>query len=382
MNSNQNYTYTSPYIYILAFVLAICMYTFPFVNIDGFVNGGATDLLFNYSDAKWGDAINSFGPLSFLATRLGWGISKWAFLLFDLFMIFNFFYVFKDFQKASRGKFLTAFILFGVMLLTQIAHFTDLSWVYFSVFLFWLFRTYLSPINFSLVMLCLFTFLLFFIKANLGLVALVILIVHAVLLYFVEKLDLKQTLIIIGGTIAAVVAGCFIMGVPIGAYIQNGATTLFEQWNGTAFLSDTVLAGQVSWIYTLIKYFLIIYTIYLVIKGKFVQLYYVAVSALYILLLKDAAYAADTQNAYIDFLCYAPLIMVFGNLVLHQGRNQKYLLSGALIITLMCLFLKVEHTKGIEVLSKNRFSSKKAYIHQFIKADKTDYEQFMQNSGE
>lgn len=354
----------------------MCMYTFPFINADAYLANNANDVLFNYSKMQWGDGVaHSFGPLSFLATRLGWGISRWTFLLFDLFMVFNFFYVFKDFQKASTGKFLTAFILFGAMLVTQVAHFTDLSWLYFSVFLFWLFRTYLSPINFSLIMLCLFTFLLFFIKANIGLAALVILTAHVILLYFIEKLNLKQSIAVIGGTIAAIAIGSFAMSVPIWPYLQNGAATIAEQWRAAPTLNDSELVGQIEWTYSLIKYFLIAYTIYLIIKGKFVQIFYVAVSAVYILLLKDAAYSGDIKGAYIDFFCYAPLIMVFGNLVLHRGRNQKYFLSGALIITLICLFLKTEHTENINVLSQKRFNSKKAYIHQFSEANNIDYKQ-------
>src|ERR1041384_5686999 len=92
--------------FFIAAVMSLQMLTVPFAVYPTLVNTGPTWLgiddswAMTLNDAllknrEWGeDIIYTYGPLGFLATRIGLGISRYFFLLFDIFITINFFFVF------------------------------------------------------------------------------------------------------------------------------------------------------------------------------------------------------------------------------------------------------------------------------------------------
>src|SRR5882762_9492533 len=91
-----------------AALLAVCMITVPFALNNQLVDKGPSwrgldiswKMTLNYAFIKhwtWGkDIVYTYGPLAAFSTRIGWGISRWVFLVFDAFIVVNFYFVFID----------------------------------------------------------------------------------------------------------------------------------------------------------------------------------------------------------------------------------------------------------------------------------------------
>src|SRR5688500_8068511 len=66
----------------------------------------------NVQEQQWGtDVIFTYGPLSFLSTRVGHGVSKFSFVLFDFFVAFNFFYIFYVNYRRSHNRLFTLLLI-------------------------------------------------------------------------------------------------------------------------------------------------------------------------------------------------------------------------------------------------------------------------------
>src|ERR1700722_13592891 len=103
MSTNVRRFQNNYVLYLIAAILAAMMLNVPFCIKDMLVDKGPTwlglDVSWKYTlntalaqGQVWGkDIIYTYGPLGFLATRCGIGIPSWAFLAFDLFVVFNFF---------------------------------------------------------------------------------------------------------------------------------------------------------------------------------------------------------------------------------------------------------------------------------------------------
>jgi hypothetical protein len=137
----------------IAFVLAVYTVSFPFAEYPWVVSDGPSwygldvswQMTLNYARAMhwtWGkDIIYTYGPLGFLGTRLGFGISRWAFLLFDIFFVANMFYLFRDFLRLNNNKWLATAILFAFTIVMEPSHRTDMSWVITLFAFYWMYRS-------------------------------------------------------------------------------------------------------------------------------------------------------------------------------------------------------------------------------------------------
>lgn len=373
-------------VYFVAFVLAIHTYTFPFIVHPALVSEGPSwygldvswQMALNYANINnwtWGkDVVFTYGPLGFFATRVGWGVSKWWFLLFDLLVVINFFFLFKDFLKRSTSKFVGVFILIGVMLTMNTLHGTDLGWLLLVFIFYWVYKTYAEPSNASFIMLTLLVLLAFYIKMNTGLIGIMLLAVHIVFLVFINKIKIKQGLLVLGGLVSSILVSAWILNVSLPGYI-SGSYELIKGYTATMSLNQTNLEVQsnIVLVYTLIKYLLIGYAVYLFFRGKFIQMAFLVLSICYVLLLKKQAYVRGDEQHLIEFFSYAPLVLIFGNLVHHRDKVQKYFTAGILVIVLLCLFFKTKMTNHVDDLFENRFMTKVAYLKQVYHEDGEAY---------
>ncbi len=66
----------------------------------------------NIKELLWGsDFAFTYGPLSYLAIRNGWGMSKYSFLLFDIFYFINIFAICFITYKKSVNKVLVILVI-------------------------------------------------------------------------------------------------------------------------------------------------------------------------------------------------------------------------------------------------------------------------------
>lgn len=383
---DNNYTYTSPLIYVLAFVMALYMFTFPFISYPYVTDQGPTwlgldvswQMMLNYSnnhDLVWGkDIIYTYGPLGFLATRFAWGVSRWFFLAFDLMLMVNFFYVFKDFLKASISKTLGALILLAAMLLMQTDHGSDLSWVLLFLIFFWIYKTFTQPSARSFIMLIILTVLSFYVKMNTGLIGICVLVAHLALLYFSERLSIRTAFIILFSLIGSIYLSSLLLHVHLPGYIK-GAFEIIKGYNDTMHLNNNEIRHEqnVQLLYNMMKYLIIIYFIYILLKGKFIQFFFLGLCVGYIILIKKQAILRGDVQHLSEFYCYGPLVLILGNFLYFRNNTQKIFSAAILFIFTIALFFKTEHGRKIDELFAFRFSNIGNYVKQFKDSKQPEY---------
>lgn len=383
--TNDN-TYTSPLVYVIAIFLAVHMLTFPFYEVPQLVSTGPSwygldvswQMTLNYANIHnwiWGkDIIYTYGPLGFLSTRNMWGVSRWVFLAFDMLLVVNFFYVFKDFLKASASKLLGALVLVAAMLMMNTDHGTDLSIVLLFLVFFWLYKTYLQPSNASFAMLILLTVISFYIKMNTGLVGFCFLLVHLVLLYFADKISVVKALIIFASLTTAIVISAWLLHVHLPSYIIS-AFEIVKGYNDTMHMNnnETRHEDNLGRIYAMMKYLMLAYGVYILFKGKFMQFFFLGLCISYILIIKKQAYLrGDTQHLY-EFFSYGPLILLMGNLLYFKSNTQKIITAFILFIITITLFFKTEYGRKIDEIFVYRFSNISNYFKEFSDSKNAQY---------
>lgn len=129
----------------------------------------------NYASIKnleWGnEIIFTYGPLSFLATRVGWGHDKLSFLFYDLFFFINFFSIIYFAFSKSKSFILPLLSCITAVLLFPVWLGSSNAFVLLAFLVFWVRLTISNPriefYVFQIITLC----LAFFIKFNTGLIA-------------------------------------------------------------------------------------------------------------------------------------------------------------------------------------------------------------------
>jgi hypothetical protein len=132
-------------------------------------------LTLNYANLKeltWGtDFAFTYGPLSYLSTRLGWGTSGNALILFDIFFYLNLFLVYFLSFKNSRNKIITALLIIGYTILIPVHIGSSTALILLAFLVFWIRQSIEKPKFIYYLFQITLLFVLFFIKFNTGLIA-------------------------------------------------------------------------------------------------------------------------------------------------------------------------------------------------------------------
>lgn len=131
----------------------------------------------NINKIVWGEDIAfTYGPLSYLALRTGWGISKIDFILYDLFISFNFFYLFfKGFINSQQKK-LTAILILAVAYIVPSYFGSGTSIILMAFLIFWIRESLENDNYINYLLQVILVVLMFFIKFNTGLISFIIVI--------------------------------------------------------------------------------------------------------------------------------------------------------------------------------------------------------------
>ncbi len=126
----------------------------------------------NIKELTWGtDFAFTYGPLSYLSTRLGWGTNGNALILFDIFFYLNLFLVYFISFTKSRNKIITAFLIIGYTLLIPVHIGSSTALILLAFLVLWIRQSIDQPKVIYYVFQIVLLFLLFFIKFNTGLIA-------------------------------------------------------------------------------------------------------------------------------------------------------------------------------------------------------------------
>ncbi len=172
---------------ILAFCASFCVFpTFFEVEIFPVPSSGPSWLTLdpswqitlskvNLDNLTWGkDFVLTYGPLSYLSTRVGWGISKYHFILFDLFIAFNFFYIFFVSYIKSNNRKITSLLIIITSVLIPSYYGSGTALLLFIFLIFWIRQSLEQEKLLHYFMQTVIIVLAFYIKFNTGLIACVV----------------------------------------------------------------------------------------------------------------------------------------------------------------------------------------------------------------
>lgn len=189
--------------YVLAALLALFMVSSPFEMIPGLTDTGPTwmgidcsfEMVMNYilhHKMVWGkDITTTYGPLACLSNRVLWGIPKGYALLFDAFMVLNFWFVFKRFLTQHRLA-LGAGFLFIISLLLNGYFGSATAFILMFFSLFWMHEYARKPHFLAIVMSSVCVVLCFYMKLNTAFFAVFFFIANLANLHYSGKMPRLQ----------------------------------------------------------------------------------------------------------------------------------------------------------------------------------------------
>ena len=366
----------------LAALLAILMVSTPFSINNYLVDKGPSwlgldvswKMTLDYAATKhwiWGkDIVYTYGPLANLSTRTGQGLAAWAMVLFDSFLVLNFYFVFADFIKNNTSKLLAAAILVCTLLLVNTCFGSGTAWVLLFFIIYWMVKTFNEPRPLYLAMLIALTMLAFYIKMNTGLIAMVLLCGHFINLFIAKKTTLIKLLAWLAGFVVVTIASAVLLNVSILAYII-GSLEIIKGYNDVMYLDeahDIIQTGLYLLFLAMLAWFL--YRLWRQLKKKeYSHIVYTIAGIIFIFLLqKQAVLRNDRQHLY-EYFSFAPLILLCN---FAGAGNQKRQLKFSLAVMLFALGF-VLYNRGVGYSLSTRVATPVTYVKQLIDYNTTEH---------
>lgn len=271
-------------------------------------------LALNYANIQnlvWGkDIAFTYGPLSYLSLRAGWGIDKIDFILYDLFVSFNFFYLFFTGFINSRNKKLTTILILSVSFILPLYFGGGTSIILMAFLVFWIRESLENDKYINYVIQILLVVLMFFIKFNTGLISFVLITVFIVYQWFFNK-KLRKLYIIYTITLPVlIVIFSIILKVSMISYFLSGLN-LISGFNEIMYL-ELGLVNELFFavVFIVLSVFLIVENIYKdkTIHFKTVLVFFIYSVSIYVLY-KQAFVRADIWHIS-EFFSYCLLYII------------------------------------------------------------------------
>ncbi len=266
----------------------------------------------NIHNLTWGkDFAFTYGPLSYLAIRIGWGVSKWQFLVFDLFCFINLFLFFFISYKKSVNKIFSIAAIVSVTLILPTYLGGAMALLLFLTLIFYIRQTIEKQrwiyYTFSMVLLV----LIYFIKFNTALIS--FFPYYGMLIYLAiakkEKIWVLLTVAIL--PIIVILLMSHLLHLEIYGYIISGME-MVKGYNEIMYLENIVSRQQYLFCYFFIIVAIgcIFYKMYrtkeTLLKSAFILgLFMTALFVLY----KQAFVRADVQHV-MEFFKYTAVLLV------------------------------------------------------------------------
>lgn len=187
---------------------------------------------------NWGqDIVFTYGPLAFLCTRLGIGLSKYTLLIFDLFIAFNFFMVFYHGMAKSQNKGLTFLLIAASVFILPGYLGSGTSILMLAMQIFWLNRALETKTYLSNLMVVFHAVLLFFIKFNTGLIGLVFASGFCIYNLFLRNNPKLFYLLFLALPYALILIVSYPLQVSLGLYLKGGLS-IVSGYNEVMFLRE------------------------------------------------------------------------------------------------------------------------------------------------
>lgn len=372
----------------LAFIMAIFMVSSPFVVRPSLEDTGPSwlgldvswQMTLNYARMNhwvWGqDIIYTYGPLGFLATRIGLGVSKWVFLLFDIFVVVNFFYIYRDFLKNALDKWLAFFMILAISITIDSMHGSDLSWVITVFSFYWMYKIHDNPRVGYFAFLCINIIICFYLKLNTGLVGVMLLTGQLINMLIFRKIKWFYPVLVLLSLSAGIVVTGYLLHVSLPDYIK-GALQIIKGYNDVMQL-DTQdflrLELDVAILYYSFIGFCIIYFIGILREKKFSHIFFVGIAVLYIFLLRKQSVVRNDAYHYCEFFGYSSLVLLSGFFLKPFDKLQRPISLCMLLLITLSMLYEVQNSGGtIDRMAMRRFTGLQEYFNAVSNYDKKPF---------
>lgn len=317
------------------------------------------------NDLTWGKDISfTYGPLGYLGIRVGWGVSRYSFILYDLFYFSNLFAVFYLSYKQSANKLLAALLIIIVTLMVppNIGGANALVLLFFLIF--WIKQNFENPRHLHYIIQVLLIVVLFYTKFNTVFISLIFFYTSLIYLVFFKKEKILWPLVYAILPIVLIVAFASVLHVDLPGYITTGFEFV-AGYNQIMYLTDPTLTYMLWLVMLLAVLIAVFFAIRLYSEKKlfFKNLIILFLfSASFFILYKQAFLRGDVWHI-LEFFKFAPLLLLCTSYFTdHSFKNKmSFLVVVILGISSVTYFTLVE----TDPLKLNAKLDKSAYYNQF-----------------
>ncbi|MFN4247301.1 MAG: hypothetical protein ACK4EY_06240 [Flavipsychrobacter sp.] len=321
----------------------------------------------------WGkDIVYTYGPLGFLETRVAYGISPILLLLFDCFVLFNLFSIFRRYIQQASNKWIAAALLTALGLVYTMDGSTP--WL-LLFFIFYRMRLVYDKGKTTDVALLIVTIVLcMYMKLNTGLVSIAVFVGFLVLMIVQKRVSLLKGGVWFAALSGSIFVTSLLLHVSLTDYIK-GALEIVNGYVAIMSLPGSryaVAEKKIDILFLLMCIAYLTVSIISIRKKRWDNIFFALVAILFLFLLRKQAITRNDWGHYLEFFSASSLVLFSGG-VLPEGKAAKYVTAyTALYIMILVAFDARMRTPAPLVMSK--IQSKKVYLSSFTLSAK-DYHQ-------
>lgn len=288
---------------------------------------------------NWGhDIIYTYGPLSFLSTKVGWGIPAVVFVLFDLFVVLNFFFIFRDIILKSGNRIVGLLAVFLIAVTIPPFYGSGLAWAFTIFIYFWMYRCYLSPRPWQLGMLVLLIAIAFYLKLNTGLFTIIFLLGYLGLMLYVKRISWRRALLTVAALTVLLIVGALCFNVSLPAYVK-GAVEVMKGYNDLLYLyqDHPMEEARVLALFWIMSGIMALGLLLCLRRKDWVAAYLLLISIGYLYLLKKQGLFRNDLQHIGEFFSYAPLVWFGGACLLIWKERRIWIVGVVCVFTVVCL---------------------------------------------
>jgi hypothetical protein len=208
------------------------------------------------------DFLFTYGPLGFLNTGLVFGVSKWVYVLYYLIFFTFIVYILKLFFKKYTLNLFNGLAIISGALIFRLAYDTQI-WFFYCLFISALVLHEDANKRVHFIISIALALLLFFVKANSGIVAMLYILIFIPFAYFLDRISLKEASIGALSYILLLLFLSWIWRVDIIPYIQ-GSWHIINAYNDSMFTPEVFEESKVYILYeaALVLILMLVYLFY------------------------------------------------------------------------------------------------------------------------
>ena len=301
----------------------------------------------------WGEEISfTYGPLSYLTTRIGWGHNKFVILFYDLFVLVNYFFIFYFSVSKTKNKLITILSIVSICIIFPTWSGYAGTLILMAFLIFWIKLSIDEPKIFYYVFQIIIVTLAFFIKFNTGLIALPFFLSGLIYNFIIHKE--KKIYFVLFALIPFILIILFsnLLNVSLLPYIKSGLE-MIKGYNQIMYLENSI-HNSIIHACILLGLVLLITLINLNVFDKekwFKNLVILFLTGSSFFILYKQTFTRADGHVF-DFFIFVP-ILILCNIDLHFNTQKRYLKILFIVVLLIPFkFLIFDNEREIEITTK------------------------------